>query len=329
MISKLFHDKKPRVIVVGASSGGTEAVGQLLQLLPKDLMSCVLVVRHLAPELSASYLARRLSDYGGIPCVEARDGGPIVPGRAFIAPADHHLLIDEDKLWVVHGARENRWRPSIDTLFRSAAVSHRNGVLGVVLSGLLDDGVAGMAAIKACGGITLVQDPHEAACPDLPRNVLRNVEVDHCLRVADLANAITDLVLRDPPAGITVPYEITAEARIAKDVAVGIQNTEPLGERTGYTCPDCGGLLWEVFTGACRHYRCHTGHSFGPATLLAAQKNQIEHTLWAALRMFEERKNLLKNMSWDARSIMERMDEADRHIDILRSLLTRTGVGEP
>jgi two-component system chemotaxis response regulator CheB len=226
---------------------------------------------------------------------------------------------------VVRGARENRWRPAIDPLFRSAAVSYRNRAIGVILTGLLDDGVAGLAAIKACGGTTIVQDPADAAYPDLPAHAVRNVKPDHCLPLCSIAAVLGQLVTDGPAAAPPVPTDIVAEARIAKQVLTGASRVDPIGERTEITCPDCGGVLWEVKTDGTCHYRCHTGHAFDPAVLFSAQSSEMEKTLWVALRLFEERRNLLVRMKesggyFDAQSLDERVADTNSHIQRIRSL---------
>lgn len=314
-----------RLVVIGTSSGGTEALEHLFDRLPSDFRAAILVVRHLATGANARHLAHRLSKSGSFPCAEAKDGEIVQGGRIYIAPADRHLLIDDSKLLVIRGARENRWRPAIDPLFRSAAVSYRNRAIGVILTGLLDDGVAGLAAVKACGGTTIVQDPADAAYPDLPANVLRNVEPDHCLPLCGIAAILGQLVTSKPSTAPVIPKDIATEARIAKQVLTGPENVDPIGDRTEITCPDCGGVLWQVEIGGTRHYRCHTGHVFDPGVLLFAQSGEIEKTLWVALRLFEERRNLLLRMKatggyFDARSLDERIADTNSHIQRIRSL---------
>ncbi len=314
-----------RIVVVGTSSGGSEALAKLAEALPESLDACVFIVRHLSPESSASYIVSQLRKHTKLPCHEARDGALLQPGHICVAPADNHLLIDDSKVWVVHGPRENRWRPSIDALFRSAAVAHRNRVIGVVLSGSLDDGTAGLLAIKRCGGICIVQDPDDAAFPDMPRNALSNVAVDHCVPLAHIGGLIGKMVGKQSASAPAVPTDLLVEARIALSALSEMGTVETIGERTALTCPDCGGVLWEVNGGGFSRFRCHTGHAYSPDQLLCAQSVRIEETLWRALRMFEERKNLLKTMISGGRfitaSTSEQLSQAEEDIRRLRTML--------
>ncbi|RYD78304.1 MAG: chemotaxis protein CheB [Verrucomicrobiaceae bacterium] len=259
-----------RVIVIGASAGGTEAVEQLVAGLAPDIRAAVLIVRHLPAETPASFLVRRLRSRTTIPCLEAKEGAELLSAHVVIAPSDNHLLVDGSRTRVVHGPRENRWRPSVDTLFRSAAVSHGSRVIGVILSGMLDDGTAGMSAIKSCGGICVVQDPEEAAYPDMPRNVLNNVTVDHCAPVAEIASLLGRLVDERVPAAEPLPPDILVEDRIARSAVSDMDAVEELGERSVLTCPDCGGVLWRLSNDGFPRFRCHTGHVYSPEQLEAA-----------------------------------------------------------
>ena len=314
------------VVVIGTSSGGTEALSILASTLPENLGACVLIVRHLSPETSASYLVQRIRSHTKLPCHEAIDGMPLTAGHIHVAPADKHLLIDPSKIWVVHGPRENRWRPAIDTLFRSAAVSHRNFCTGVVLTGSLDDGTAGLSAIKRCGGTCIVQDPDDAAFPDMPRNALMNVAVDYRVPLIEIGPVVSEVVEKLPADVQDVPQDLAVEARIARAAVSDPETMESLGERSEFTCPECGGVLWAIKGDARLRYRCHTGHGFSQEEMLAGQSTKIQETLWRALRMFEERKNILLTVtrnpgSSGALSLMERMQDTETDIQRLRSML--------
>jgi two-component system chemotaxis response regulator CheB len=321
----LPSDPHPRVVVIGTSAGGTEALGTLVSALPETLAACVFVVRHLHPETSASYIVGQLRKHTSLPCHAAQEGQVLQPGHICVAPTDRHLLIDESKVWVVRGPRENRWRPAIDTLFRSAAVSHRSRVIGVILTGFLDDGTAGLSAIKRCGGICIVQDPDDAAFPDMPRTALANVAVDYCVPLAEIGGLITRLVAKQSVAAPAIPRDLLTEARIARSALSQIATVDSIGEKTPLTCPDCGGVLWELNGDGIPRFRCHTGHAYTSDQLLQAQSSRIEETLWRALRMFEERKNLLKTMSAggkvDSTSAEERILQAEEDIRRLRGIL--------
>ena len=316
-----------RVVVIGTSSGGNEALEALVASLPAEFSGGVVIVRHLAPEASAAYLVRRLKKYTSLTCVEAKDGEPLQAGYIYLAPADRHTLVDENKLWVIRGARENRWRPAVDPLFRSAAVAHRNKAIGVILSGYLDDGTAGLLAIKRCGGICIVQDPDDATYPDMPRNALASVSADYKLPVNQIGKLLGELMVAEvSEAAPDIPKDIFTEERIAKRSIMETEVVEQLGERSVLTCPDCGGVLWEVDEGGCTRLRCHTGHSYTLSSLLSGQSAELEETIWRAMRMFEERRNLLKKMASTmgkvvSQSMVERAKQDQVHIERLRSLL--------
>jgi two-component system, chemotaxis family, protein-glutamate methylesterase/glutaminase len=317
----------PWVVVVGTSSGGNEALESLVAGLPQEIPASIIIVRHLAPEASAGYIVRRLKHHCSLPCAEAKDGEPLQAGKIYMAPADRHTLVDETKLWVIRGARENRWRPAVDPLFRSAAVSYRNKVVGVVLTGYLDDGAAGLIAIKRCGGTCVVQDPNDATFPDMPRNALTSVSVDYTLPVAEMGPLIAELVNRrpeDPAPGI--PKDLLTEDRIVKRGVTQAEVVDEIGDRSILTCPDCGGVLWQVGNGEFTRFRCHTGHSYTLSSLLSGQSTELEETIWRAMRMFEERRNLLKKMASTmghlvAQSMVERAKQDEVHITRLRTLL--------
>jgi two-component system chemotaxis response regulator CheB len=317
------------LVVIGTSSGGKPALEKLLPALPADFPAAVLVVRHLAPSTSAAAMVDRLNKLCAMPCAVAEDGRVLETGKILFAPADTHLIVDGGQLAIVRGARVNRWRPSIDVLFGSAAVSQRNHVIGVLLSGYLDDGVAGLDAIKRAGGTTMVQDPAEAEHPDMPLNALDRVKVDHCLPLSELAELLGKITsqnpgLRNPPNSI--PPDVAAEAQIVMRVAGGIEELNRWGKPSGLTCPECGGGLWSAPGEASLHYRCHTGHSFGPSSLSDMQSGKIEETLWQALRLFQERQRLLKKIgesrvgpSWETLDDQQR--EVNQYIMRLKEML--------
>jgi two-component system, chemotaxis family, protein-glutamate methylesterase/glutaminase len=237
------------------------------------------------------------------------------------------MLIKDARLLVSKGARENRYRPAIDPLFRSAAVAHGPAVVGVILSGLLDDGTAGLGAIKRCGGIAVVQDPKDAAYPDMPRSAIENVDVDHCVTIGDMGRLLEKLASGSRGGRKAVPEDVRVEAVIAERVLSDVAQVNGLGKQVPYNCPNCGGVLWEMEQPRAKRYRCHTGHSFTSTALLASQSEKIEETLWVSLRMFEERKNMLNNMARDAtrpgpkKSYLETIKETQVHIERIRDIL--------
>lgn len=323
-----------RVVVIGASSGGTPPIEALLQGLGADLPATVLIVRHIPP-YADDRLPAAFSRGCPLPVALAGDGAPLEPGLVLVAPADRHLLVDADRVRLSRGPRENRTRPAIDPLFRSAALSHGPRAIGVVLSGRLDDGTAGLLALKQSGGIAVVQDPDDARCPDMPESALRHVAVDHCLPATEIGPLLTQLVRADgPPEEVVVPEELTSLWRREIDVlrrSTGdIATAQMLGEVVPASCPECGGPLWQLEDGIPR-YRCHTGHAFTGRHLSEGLGEAAEQALWAALRALEERARMLRRLAERDPSIKtpglvhqafrERAEEADRHVAALRALL--------
>jgi two-component system chemotaxis response regulator CheB len=314
------------IIVVGASAGGLEALDDLIGQFPADFGASIFVVQHMAPESSGAALTRRLSRHKAIDVRLAKEGERITPGRVYVAPSDNHLLLKAGKVLVRKGARENRNRPSVDPLFRSAAAAYGSRVIGVVLTGMLDDGTAGLIAIRRCGGVTVVQDPRDAAYSEMPQSALDNLQVDFCVTIAEMGQLLAKLVSTPRGPAKRVPADVRTEAEIAERVLSDVDQVEGLGSQVPYNCPNCGGVLWEMDAPRTKRYRCHTGHSFTEASLLASQSEKIEEMLWISLRMFEERRNLLTSMGKTAhrslkRSNRQRLGETQGYIDRLRGML--------
>ncbi len=317
---------KPHIVVIGASAGGLVALTQLLASLPADFPAAVFVVQHLAADVTGDVLVQSIAKNCPLSCKQASDGERIRPGQVYVAPPDHHLLVSKTKIIVSKGARENRSRPGIDPLFRSAAVAFGSGVIGVILTGYLDDGTAGLIAIHRCGGTCVVQDPKDAAYPDMPQNALNNAKIDHCLPLLALGPLLATLVRQRIRAQVPVPKDIALEAKIAQRVLSDVAAVNELGDQVPFNCPDCGGVLWQIKRGGQVRYRCHTGHAFTARVLLAEQTKKLEETLWIALRMFEERRNLLVTLTAPANrgqspSASARIKESQIHIDRIRTIL--------
>lgn len=319
--------KGRNIVVVGTSAGGLEALDGLIGELPTDLPASIFIVQHMAPENTAEALLHRLGRYKAFRCKLASDGETFGSGRIYIAPPDFHMLVKKSTLLVTKGARENRYRPAVDPLFRSAAVTHGSSVIGVILTGMLDDGTAGLVAVKRCGGVTVVQDPEDAAYPDMPRNALNNLKVDHCVAVAGMGRLIEKLAREAPGDHKAIPKDIRTEAEIAERVLSDIAQVDTLGDQVPYNCPNCGGVLWQMAHPDQQRFRCHTGHSFTAKALVAAQSEKIEESLWVSLRMLEERRNLLNGMAEKAtrarskRSYVDRASETAVHIERIRDML--------
>ncbi len=289
----MIQSSHPDIIVIGASAGGITALKKLVSYLPQDLQAAIFIVLHLG-SYSTSTVDTILSDAGPVPATFAKNGEFMAYGRMYVAPPDVHLLIDKNVMVLSKGPRENLWRPSIDTLFRSAAVSYGVRVVGIVLTGYLDDGVAGLLAIQRCGGMSMVQDPAEALFPDLPNNVLAHMHVDFCLPVEDLARQLIQQVKTRVGPEFPPPEDLIEENVTVDAYTSHLPPRQVKGEVAGLSCPECGGTLWEQSQGSLTRYQCHVGHGFTEQSLLAGKSNTLDQALWTAFRLMEERVALLQ-----------------------------------
>jgi two-component system chemotaxis response regulator CheB len=237
---------------------------QLARDLPRRLPASMFVVLHLAPH-GPSMLAQILSRTGRLVVTQPHTVEPIQRGRIYVAAPDHHLVIDDGSVLLQRGPRENGHRPAIDPLFRSAARNYGPRVVGVVLSGALDDGTAGLLAVKRAGGVAIVQNPDDALVPSMPRNALSVVKADYVLPASEMGLVLERLV-NEP-----VPEAPVAEA----DREVAVEPDAAMGKPSGLGCPDCGGALWEVEDGQLIRYRCRVGHAYAPETLSAKQLESL------------------------------------------------------
>ena len=328
------------IIVVGASAGGVEALTRLVSLLPADLPAAVFVVIHI-PAHVTSYLPRIFMRAGPIPAVHPRDGEPVHHGRIYIAPPNYHLLLEKGSIRLSTGPSENGHRPAVDPLFRTAALDYGPRVVGVVLSGSLDDGTAGLAAIQARGGATIVQSPEEALYPSMPRSAIDNLAVDHVLPIAGIAPLLSRLA-RDPvpvePGAVPDPSPTLKEEVNAAELAPGNPHAHNHpGVPSEYACPACGGALWEIKNGDLVRFRCRTGHAWSMEGLLAEQADATESALWTGLRALEERASLLLRIvvrmkrsgnDHSAAMFARQVEEAQRSADVLRAMLQSGKAGQ-
>jgi two-component system chemotaxis response regulator CheB len=321
------------LIVIGTSAGGMPALCQLVAQLPATLSAAVLIVQHFAPDSNGQHLANRLARYTELRCVLPDNDDPLEARTLYLAPPDRHLLVKGRRVLVTKGPRENHYRPAVDALFRSAAVAYGPAVIGVVLTGMLHDGTAGLEFIKRGGGLAVVQDPNDAEFASMPETALRNVAIDYVVPLAGMGGLLATLVEQlPPPDSADIPEDLKTEAAIAERVVGNTEDVAKLGHLVPLTCPDCGGNLWEVEHGKVLRYRCHTGHAFTADTLLKSGQHSLEETLWVALRMMEERKNLLSSMAMRGESPYavqqeERIEEIKKHINRLREFLINGGGG--
>jgi two-component system chemotaxis response regulator CheB len=324
--TKVTHSSN-KIVVVGTSAGGLNALIRLVQQLPKNFPAPVLIVQHISSDATGDVLLNALNKYGKLKCLHAKQGMQAKAGYLYLAPPDHHLMIEkEGKLQVTKGAQENRSRPAIDPLFRSAAVAYGNRTIGILLTGYLDDGTAGLIAIKRCGGTCIIQDPKEAEYPDMPQHALNQVHVQYILPIPQMGEILSKLLATKAKKQKKIPADILREVKIAERVLSDLPSVNSLGKQVPFNCPGCGGVLWRIKEGPVIRYRCHTGHAYTAAALLVEQTKKIEETMWAALRMFEERRNLLTTIAKDskgatAKSAKERANMSQVHIDRIRAVL--------
>jgi two-component system chemotaxis response regulator CheB len=316
------------LICIGTSAGGVEALIRIAAALPKDLPAAVAAVLHLSPD-HHSAMPRILSAAGPLPAVHPKKSEPLQPGKISIAPPDHHMVIEPGKVRLVRGARENSHRPAIDPLFRTAAYAYGPRAIGAILTGALDDGTAGLLALKQQGGATVVQDPEDAFCPDMPRSALEYVKPDHVATLAEIGPLLAKLAGTRVESGRPPPKLLEQEARI--EMHSPREAHDPPGEPSGFACPECGGVLNEVHDSGMVRFRCRVGHSFTAEAALVQQRVQIEGALWAALRALEEQAELARRMGERARRhgnlhsaarFEGRHEEARGQADVLRRLLT-------
>jgi len=320
------------IVVVGGSAGGVEALSQLVSDFPADLPAAVFVVIHVPAE-SISVLPDILTKAGPLPARHAEDGERIAPARIYVARPDRHLLIKDGHVRVLTGPRENRHRPAIDPLFRSAARACAARVIGVVLTGAGDDGVAGLRAIKNRGGIAIVQDPAEAAYPILPRNALEFVDADHLVSLDQMAALLNRLVREPGPApAAPVSARLEKETQIAEVDLDTIENDDKVGQPSAFSCPDCGGVLWEVEGEDLLRFRCRVGHSYTASALADEQDEHGEKALWAAFRTLEEQAHFARRMAVRARRgghgrmaerFLARAEEAAANAATLRQMIVQ------
>lgn len=320
-----------RLIAIGASAGGVQAMSHLLEALPADLQAAICITTHISahtPSLFHEILAPRTR----MPVIPAVHGESLRNGTVYTAVSDRHLMVTDRTIRLTRGPKESRARPAIDVLFRSAAMSFGPRAIGVILSGMLDDGTAGTWAIKDQEGIVLVQDPAEALYPSMPESVLQHVQVDFTGSVAALAEEIVRLC-SEPVTRSGAPLAFQRhelENGIAGEENALEGGVMDLGKMSQFTCPDCHGVLVQIEEGSILRFRCHTGHAFSIKSLLVEVGEAIDNGLWDTIRALEERVLLLRQMSQFAagqraadvaEQSLRQAEHIDKHIQTLRELV--------
>jgi len=318
-------------IAMGASAGGVETLTRLVSGLPGGLDAAVLVTLHVSPT-GSSVLPSILGRAGPLRATHARDGEELEPSRIYVAPPNHHLLVADGHLRLSHGPRENGHRPAVDPLLRTAGRAFGQDAIGVVLSGTLDDGAAGLLALRMAGGVGVVQDPDDALYPGMPRTAVVLARPEYVVPLDRLAPTLVELVARPPdPDPQPKSKEENVESQL-EGTDPGSPEPVPEGTHTGLTCPECHGAMWEIRDGQLVQYRCRVGHAYGEQSYSAAQQASVEASLWAAMRALEERVALLRRISERIRDrgasashFTERIAIGDAQAAVLRQLLEQVG----
>lgn len=319
------------IIAVGTSAGGVDALQFLAERLPPDLPASILVTIHLAKEFR-SVLDEVLSRAGPLPASFAIDGERLRKGHIYIAPPDRHLLLEGERLLLGAGPRENNTRPAIDPMLRSVALCCGPRAVGVVLTGSLGDGASGLWAIEKCGGLSIVQDPSDAAFPDMPENALRIMKPDHVVRLKDLAPLLQSLAHQPAGEPVEAPQQIRFEVEIAKTGRSSMDEMDRFGRRSVLACPDCHGVMWEIDEGDLIRYRCHVGHTYTAELMDVAVDDNLRRALASAIRALEEKVALARKLQKQALdrghnlvqdTWEERVSEYQHELDIVRDAMLR------
>jgi two-component system chemotaxis response regulator CheB len=325
------------IVAIGTSAGGVEALLYLAKHLPRTLPASVLVTIHL-PSHSASALDELLTRAGQLPAQFARNGDVVQKGRIYIAPPDCHLLLDDHRVSLGMGPRENNSRPAIDAMLRSVAVCCGARAIGVVLTGTLGDGASGLWAVRTCGGLAVVQDPHDAAFSEMPMTALNRANPDHVVSLSDMPTLLVELVREPSGHRVSAPTNLRYEVEIAKNgrddmnAVDKIKAMDNLGRRSVLSCPDCGGVMWEIDEDKLARYRCHVGHTYTAELMSLAVDENLRRALASAQRALEERVALARKLHDQAadkgqrllaQTWSERMREFERELKIIRDGMQR------
>lgn len=320
------------LIVIGASAGGIRAIIKVIEGFPENIDAAIMIVLHLSRKSNADNIIEIFQRHTVLQCEVAMDKVEIERGKIYLAQPEHHLLVHGSIMHLNNGPEENRYRPSIDVLFRSVAVHFGNRAIGIILTGMLEDGTSGMHAIKSCGGLCLVQNPSEAEYADMPRSVLKRIEVDYMADLVEIPIIVQNILETPLPPQVAIPNELKVEAEITEQLMSDINDLKKIAQRSDFVCPDCGGGLWEIKRDPTHRYRCHTGHVYTEKLLYELQDAKIEESIWISIRMLEEKRNMLRllagrkvtnSLDPDISLNGKRIDEIDEHINRLKILLIK------
>ena len=324
------------IVVIGASAGGVGSLQRVVEHIPHDFPAAIFVALHL-PDGIRSMLPQILERAGNLPTGHARNDDPIRPGRIYVAPAGFHVTVTRGRVAVTRGAREHGHRPAIDPLFRSAAVAYGRRAIGVILSGSLDDGTLGLREIKRAGGLAIVQDPSDTEWPSMPLSALHHVDVDYTVPAVQIGTLLQQVVMTAPVRSATdMPdREQNRAGEELRELTMHEDERDHPGEPSPYSCPECGGVLWELQDGELIRFRCRVGHAYTSETLTAEQARTVEHALWSALRALEEqaavrhrigKRAMLRGKQALAERYWARARQLDQQAQQIRNLVL-TGLG--
>jgi two-component system chemotaxis response regulator CheB len=314
------------IIAIGGSSGAVDAVKQLCRDLPADLAATLFVVIHVGTR-GNNLLANIFDAQSAISVTTAVDGEVLRPGHAYIAPADRHLLVMGDVVRLGRGPRENLARPAIDPLFRSVAVSFGPRVIAVVLTGMLNDGASGLADVKRCGGVTVVQNPADALAPSMPWGALRATDVDYRAPLADMGALLIKLAGEAAGPPVEIPQDIRTEVEIALGRRSDSEVLAKFSHPVALSCPACGGVMSQLERRPPLRFRCQVGHSYTAEALATEKEGTVDEAVRVALRIMEERAVLIRKMADEARrsgldaaanSYEQRVEESRAYAQTLR-----------
>lgn len=319
------------IVAIGTSAGGVEALLYLAKRLRNSFPASILITIHLPIHFRSS-LDEILTRSGPLPATFANEGEVLKKGHIYVAPPGRHLLVDGERLWLGVGPRENSARPAIDAMLRSVAVCCGNRAIGVVLTGTLGDGASGLWALSRMGGLTVVQDPSDAAFPEMPQTALKHLNPDHLVQLADMPALLESLVHQPVGDPVPVPENLRYEVEVARNGRVNMNGMDRIGQRSVLTCPDCGGVMWELKEGALSRYRCHLGHAYGEEVMMVGIDDNLKYALSTALRALNERAAIIRKLrdqahedgraelagSWSLKA-----QEFQREADVIRKAISR------
>ena len=319
------------IIALGTSAGGVKALQFLLGKLPAKFDAALLVTIHLA-ENYVSGFDQILARSGPLPARFARERQTVERGCIYVAPPKCHLLLAGDYLELGYGPRENNARPAIDPMFRSVALCCGSRSIGIVLTGMLGDGAAGLLALKQCGALTVAQEPSDAAFPEMPAAAVRRARPDHVVALAEMPALLKKLVQQPAGDPFPIPERLRFEVDIARNGHFKMSDMDRIGRRSALACPDCHGVMWEIEEGDIVRYRCHVGHAYTADAMAYALDENLTRALATALRALDERiaiteklrdKAIDSHHKTSAEWWQRRRDETQREADIIRDSIRR------